>query len=97
MSIESEWEFAGAGPDGQSFVIGGLDVWKHKWKDTEERAHVKDPRYRQDFKFHVYEIGSPGRVVTFAAGEFSNCVWGFYVRKRVATLTPTKPETSTGN
>jgi hypothetical protein len=39
-----------------------------------ERAPVKDTLYQQDFTFHVYEIGSPGAVVTFAAGEFSPCM-----------------------
>jgi hypothetical protein len=81
MSRDSAWEFAGAVPDGQSLTIGGLDVWKHEWTDTKERAHVKDPRYHQDFTFYVWEIRSGDRIVTFAAGEFSNCMWGFYVRK----------------
>ena len=64
-------------------AVAGLDVWKHDWRDTKERVHVRDPLYHQDFTFHVYEIGSADRVVTFAAGEFSNCMWGFYVRRRV--------------
>jgi hypothetical protein len=81
MSADSNWQFSGATPDGQSFMIGGLDVWKHEWRDTRERVQVKDPLYHQDFTFHVYEIRSGDRVVAFAAGEFSNCMWGFYVRK----------------
>jgi len=81
MSHDSDWEFLGAVPDGQSFTIGGLDVWKHDWCDTKERAHVKDPRYQRDFTFYIWEIRGGDRVVTFAAGEFSNCMWGFYVRK----------------
>jgi hypothetical protein len=85
MSTTPDWEFFGATPDGQSFQIGGLDVWKHDWRDTKERVPVKDPLYHQDFTFRVYEIGSPDTVVAFAAGEFSNCMWGFYVRKRVAS------------
>ncbi len=80
MSKKSEWEFVGAVPDGQSFKIGALDIWKHEWRDTKERAYVKDPLYHQDFTFYVYEIGVPGNIVTFAAGEFSNCMWGFYVK-----------------
>ncbi len=87
MSIDSQWEFAGAVPDGQSFKIDQVDVWQHEWKDTKERAQVKDPHYHQNFTFHVYEIGSAESVVTFAAGEFSNCIWGFYVRKRDQGLT----------
>jgi hypothetical protein len=82
MSNNSQWEFFGAVPDGQSFRVGGLDVWKHEWRDTKERLQVKDPRYQKDFTFHVYEIGDPARAVTFAAGEFSNCIWGFYIRRQ---------------
>jgi hypothetical protein len=81
MSNSTAWEFVSATPEGQPFRIGGLDVWEHGWKDTGERAQVKDPLYHQDFTFHVYEISSRGRVVSFAAGEFSACMWGFYVRR----------------
>jgi hypothetical protein len=81
MSHVSGWEFVGAGPDGESRSIGGLDVWEHDWRDTQERAHVKDPRYQQNFTFSVWEIRSGDCIVTFAAGEFSNCLWGFYVKK----------------
>src|SRR5262245_44700855 len=84
MSSTSDWEFFGATPDGQSFQIGGLNVWKHDWRDTRGRAHVKNPSYHQDFTFHVYEIGSPCAVVAFAAGEFSNRMWRFCVRKPAA-------------
>lgn len=84
MSTSLDWEFFGATPDSQPLQIAGLDVWKHEWRDTKEQAHVKDPRYHQNFTFHVYEIGNGDQVVTFAAGEFSNCMWGFYVRRRVA-------------
>ena len=80
MGIDCEWEFVGVVPDGQSFTIGGLDVWKHKWKETGERIRVKDPLYHSEFIFQVYEIRNGEKIVTFAAGEFSNCMWGFYVR-----------------
>jgi hypothetical protein len=74
--------FAGAVADGEAFELGGLKVWSHSWRDTKERVEVKDPLYHQDFSFAVYEISRAGRTVEFAAGEFSNCIWGFYVRKR---------------
>jgi hypothetical protein len=89
LSRDSEWEFFGAVPDGQSFTIDGMDVWKHGWMDTKERAHVKDPHSQQDFTFYVWEIRSGDHIVNFAAGEFSNCMWGFYVRKRV--VSPSAP------
>ena len=82
MTPESDWEFAGAVPDGSSLKLDGLDVWEHEWRDTRERARIKDPVYHQDFTFHVYEIRSGADIVTFAAGEFSNCMRGFFVRKK---------------
>ena len=84
MSAGFIWKFAGAAPDGQSFKIGGLDVWQYTWRDTKEWVHVVDPLYHQDFTFSVYEIASADRTVFFAAGEFSNCMWGFYVREPAA-------------
>jgi len=81
MNPSPDWEFLGAVPDGEPFQIGGLDVWKHKWKDTSERVHVKDPHHHQDFTFDVYEISGEGKTITFAAGEFSNCIWGFYIKR----------------
>ena len=80
-SADSNWQFVGATPEGRCFIIDGLDVWKHKWRDTKERAQVKDPNYHEDFTFDIYEIRHGDRVVAFAAGEFSNGLWGFYVRK----------------
>ena len=82
MKSAPKWEFLGASPDGQSFLIGGLDVWKHSWLDTKEIACVKDPLYHQEFTFPIYTMGGDDAAVTFAAGEFSNCMWGFYVRTR---------------
>jgi hypothetical protein len=45
-----------------------------------ERVHVEDPFYHQKFTFHIYEIRSSDQVVRFAAGAFSNCMWGFFAR-----------------
>lgn len=80
MSADSKWVFAGATPDGQSFTLDGIDVWKHEWIDTRERVQVEDPLYHQKFTLHAYEIHCGEKVVRFAAGEFSNCMWGFYVK-----------------
>ena len=80
MSVDSEWSFVGAVPDGHSLIIEGLDVWKYEWTDTRERVHVEDPLYHQKFTFHIYEIRSSDKLVRFTAGEFSNCMWGFYAR-----------------
>jgi len=42
-------------------------------------ADVTDPRYGQHFTFDVWSIATGKKSVQFAAGEFSNGMWGFYV------------------
>src|SRR5262245_42580511 len=46
------------------------------------RVLVRDPQHGQEHTMFVYEIVDGPRRVEFAAGEFSNQVWGFYTRKR---------------
>lgn len=75
-----QWVHVGTSLDGEKFEIQGVDVWRHAWKDEEGQAVVKDPIYGQTFRFGVYRVQTDGKIVEFAAGEFSNCVWGFYVR-----------------
>jgi hypothetical protein len=73
------WRFVGACFDGQEFMLEGENVWKHKWThDKILKAEVVDPHYGQTFQFTIWEIRVEGRAIRFAAGEFSNCVWGFY-------------------
>ena len=75
-----EWKLAGVVPDGREFKIQGVNVWSKKWNAIRnEFAHVQDPLYKQPFTFQVYSIINDGVVIRFAAGEFSNCMWGFYV------------------
>ena len=76
----SGWHFAGSCADGQPFALEGLDVWSCAWiPRLGEVAEVRDPHYQQRFTFPVYELQrGHGERVVFAAGEFSNCIWGFY-------------------
>jgi hypothetical protein len=75
----SAWKFAGASPDGQKFDIEGINVWDYQWVPQGKKADVKDPLYHQDFHFSVYEISAASKKIVFAAGEFSNSMWGFYI------------------
>jgi hypothetical protein len=63
-----------------------VSVWAYPWIEEKEepKARVKDPAYGQNFSFHVYRIDAPNKTVRFAAGEFSNAYWGFYVAKNGA-------------
>jgi hypothetical protein len=65
-----------------SFEIEGLNIWEHKWIETDEKAIIKDPLYGKDFIFNVYKIIFASASITFVAGEFSNGVWGIYQRAR---------------
>jgi len=56
MTADSGWRFVGAVPEGVPLLIGGLDVWTHRWAATRLQARVEDPRYRQPYNFTVYEI-----------------------------------------
>jgi hypothetical protein len=74
------WKFVKAGSDGDRFRVGGIDFLRQQWTAVEGRyADVKDPHFHQDFKFQVYTIDKDGVITKFAAGEFSNGYWGFYI------------------
>jgi hypothetical protein len=78
--IPQTWKFLGRCLDGNTFLINGVNVWSSSWQNVSgEQAHVKDPLYGQDFSFQVYTITDGERLIKFAAGEFSNMVWGFYI------------------
>lgn len=75
-----KWIFAGHCVDGNRFLIDGVNVWSRAWQNVPgQSAQIKDPLYGQDFSFPVYTIQDGEKEVRFAAGEFSNTIWGFYV------------------
>jgi len=66
--------------EGQAIYIDGLNIWDYVWQDTTEPDLVVfDPQYpKQRHSLTVYKIINNEKSIQFAAGEFSNCVWGFY-------------------
>lgn len=77
----TNWQHIRTLTDGEPFEINGLSIWNCEWKGTGEHIQIKDPLYGQDYSYAVYEITNGQTSVTFAAGEFSNCVWGIYLEK----------------
>ena len=73
-----KWIFHGHCRDGDKLEIDGLNVWDFEWRKS-AKATVRDPLYGQVLEFDVYEIATRTRTLRFAAGEFSNNVWGFFV------------------
>ena len=76
---EKKWNFYQSVVDGEELLINGLNLWGHEWKPLYYSIHVKDPLYQQDHTMEVYEITDGMVTVLFAAGEFSNLVWGVYL------------------
>lgn len=75
------WKCIGWVADGEPLSIEGVNVWSYKWKMLDKIVTVKDPLYGKEHKFEVWRI-EPGEgkcPIEFAAGEFSNLIWGFYV------------------
>ncbi len=73
------WVYQKAVTDGDRYEIDGLNIWDYKWRDTGERINIKELIYNQDHTFNVWEISKDDIKVTFAAGEFSNLIWGIYL------------------
>lgn len=79
------WRSVSIGFEGDPVDLGGgLDpwapAWRSGWRSAGEWIVVAHPQYPDErHRMFVYEIDAPGGPVTFAAGEYSNGVWGFHV------------------
>lgn len=78
----TDWKHKNTVPDGEECKLNGINVWDYQWIYTGKTIAVKDPLYHQVHKMMIYEIKTDTKTVTFAAGEFSNGVWGFYQEKK---------------
>ena len=76
--MNKDWKYSTAIVEGELYTIHGLNIWDYEWKSIGQSINVKDPLYGQDYTMTVFEIADNGIVVTFAAGEFSNGIWGIY-------------------
>lgn len=72
------WKYETVGDEGNT-ILFGVNIFDYEWKKNNEVAKVIDPIYNNEFEFDVYTVVIQGQEQEFAAGEFSNCVWGFYV------------------
>lgn len=80
--MEQVWQFAGSSNEGEAFQIKGVNVWDQGWQLVPgQEAQVNDPVYGKEFIFRVFTIQDGEDKIEFAAGEFSNGIWGFYVRE----------------
>ena len=75
------WRSVGIVFDGDPIDLDGVNPWQHSWRDTGEIVWMRHPSYpTQLHDMPEYTIVADGREITFAAGELSNTVWGFYLK-----------------
>lgn len=80
MQKSKTWQHEVTGCDGDT-ILFGVNIFKYSWKDTHKSVKVRDPLYGREYKFCIFTVVIKGQKHEFAAGEFSNCVWGFYLLK----------------
>ena len=75
-----EWRFVHFGSENDGLELGGLPVWREAWREALEPVFLSDPiDPGQRHRLGVYAIGPADSPVCFAAGEFSNGIWGFFI------------------
>lgn len=80
LSPAAGWRPVGVVVEGEPLILDGVDVWTAHWKSTGRRVEVAHPSYpSQRHMADVYVLDDRRPGVTFAAGELSNGVWGFFV------------------
>jgi hypothetical protein len=80
VDLDRSWRFVSIGVEGQPTEISGVNLWEVEWVATGGRITVAHPRYpSQRHLMWKYEVRGSDPPIRFAAGEFSNGVWGFFV------------------
>jgi hypothetical protein len=80
--VVGQWQIVGTLVcEGEPVDLEGLNPWKHEWRRLDEPpVIVPHPSYpRQCHQLRIYEIDDGHKVVRFAAGEFSNGAFGFFL------------------
>ena len=80
MWKEKNWQCEATGVEG-NVTLFGVNIFDYEWESTGRRVTVRDPHYGEERNFTVYTVTVDGQPHEFAAGEFSACVWGFYLEQ----------------
>lgn len=78
--MNNNWKHIKTIVDSEPFELNGLNIWDFQWERTGNYIKIKDPNYGQEYSFSVYKIVSDKIEIQFAAGEYSNCIWGIYLK-----------------
>ena len=81
LSLEKRgWKYVITGTDG-NVTLFDVNIFEYQWQNTGEKIEVLDPLYKKPHTMCVYRVLIGETEHEFAAGEISNCVWGFYTRE----------------
>lgn len=72
------WRFVGATVAGHRLADWPVDFWQAKWVE-DGRAHLREPDYGEQRLVPTWHVDIDGGSYEFAATEFSNGVYGFYL------------------
>ncbi len=78
MKKIKSWQYKISGIDG-NVELFGVNIFNYKWENTNEKVSICDPHYGKNYRFNIYKVVLDSKEYMFAAGEFSNGVWGFYI------------------
>lgn len=78
LDKETTWKYETVGVEG-NITLFGINIFEYPWESTGQSVVIHDPLYGQAYRFSIYTVLVHYQKHTFAAGEFSNCIWGFYV------------------
>lgn len=76
--MNMRWGYVTAGVEGDCQLFG-INIFDYEWESTGGRIKVKDPAYGQEHVATIYKVIVNEKSYTFAAVEFSNLIWGFYL------------------
>ena len=83
--MNKDWNHFKTIADGEYCEIEGVNIWDYEWKSDYETIIVKDPLYGETKSLNRFRIELLNNKVEFAAGEFSNSVWGIYIKTPILT------------
>lgn len=73
------WRFVHIGFEGDGVELRGVRLWGLDWGRSIAKITVRHPQYPDErHPMWVYRVEAAGQKLEFAAGEFSNGVWGFF-------------------
>ncbi len=82
--ITPGWTFVARSFDSVALELSGKNPWLYQWRLTSLApivvAHPDWPKQRHTFR--IYDIDTDAGTIRFAAGEYSNGAWGFYLESQ---------------